>query len=67
MTVLDYPGEAASCYAYLRTDLKQRGCKIDSEDLLVAVHALSLEITQVSNNVREYSRVKGLNLENWAE
>ena len=67
VTVLDYPSEAAASYAEIRADLKQRGCMIGSEDLLIAAHALSLGIILVSNNVREYGRVKGLNLENWAE
>jgi tRNA(fMet)-specific endonuclease VapC len=36
-------------------------------DMLIAAHALSLSVTLVSNNVREFSRIDNLSLENWAE
>jgi tRNA(fMet)-specific endonuclease VapC len=35
-------------------------------DLLIAAHALSLNIQLVANNVREFKRVPGLRVENWA-
>jgi tRNA(fMet)-specific endonuclease VapC len=67
VAVLDYAAEAAIEYARIRADLKRRGCMIGGEDLLIAAHARSLDITLVSNNVREYGRVKGLKLENWTD
>jgi tRNA(fMet)-specific endonuclease VapC len=64
--VLDYPAEAAEDYGQIRADLKQRGTMIGANDLLIAAHARSLGLTLVTNNTREFCRVQGLKLENWA-
>jgi tRNA(fMet)-specific endonuclease VapC len=58
---------AAEHYGRLRTELERTGTPIGAYDLLIAAHALSLRLTLVTNNLREFSRVKGLPLENWAE
>ena len=64
--VLDFPGEAALDYGRIRADLKARGAMIGANDLLIAVHARCLGLTLVTNNTREFGRVKGLKIENWA-
>jgi tRNA(fMet)-specific endonuclease VapC len=53
-------------YGRLRVELERKGSPIGSYDLLIAAHALSLGLTLVTNNVREFSRLPGLHLENWA-
>jgi len=63
--VLDFPDEASLHYAKIRADLKTRGTLIGANDLLIAAHARSLGFTLVTNNVREFGRVRGLSLENW--
>lgn len=50
----------------LRADLERRGTPIGSLDTMIAAHALSLQATLVTNNIREFSRVPGLRLDNWA-
>ena len=52
-------------YAEIRTYLESRGTPIGSNDLLIAAHAISLNLTVVTNNVREFSRVPNLKVENW--
>lgn len=52
-------------YAEIRTYLESRGTPIGSNDLLIAAHAKSLNLTVVTNNVREFSRVPNLKVENW--
>ena len=52
-------------YAEIRTYLEQQGTPIGSNDLLIAAHALTLNLTVVTNNVREFSRVPNLKVENW--
>lgn len=64
--VLDFPEEAAGHYADIRADLKRKGAMIGANDLLIAAHARSLELTLVTNNTAEFARVRGLDLENWA-
>lgn len=47
--------------------LKRAGTPIGGNDLWIACHALSINATLVTNNTREFSRIDGLRLENWAE
>jgi len=63
--VLDFPDEAASYYAKIRAHLKTQGTMIGANDLLIAAHARALDLTLVTNNTREFSRVPGLRIENW--
>ena len=64
--VLDFPGQAAREYGQIRAELKQRGAMIGANDMLIAAHARCLGFTLVTNNTREFSRVPGLKIENWA-
>ncbi|WP_373480258.1 type II toxin-antitoxin system VapC family toxin [Geminocystis sp.] len=54
-------------YAQIRTDLENKGTPIGGNDLLIGVHALSLNLTVVTNNVREFSRIPNLKVENWLD
>ena len=64
--VLDFPDHACLHYAKIRADLKTLGTMIDANDLFIAAHACSLDLTLVTNNTREFSRVRNLAIENWA-
>jgi tRNA(fMet)-specific endonuclease VapC len=63
--VLPFGKNAAMAYGDVRSDLEKRGLVIGGNDLLIAAHALSLNYPLVTNNQREFSRVKGLLTENW--
>jgi tRNA(fMet)-specific endonuclease VapC len=63
--ILEFPDGAAIHYAQIRADLKTRGQMIGANDLFIAAHARSLGLKLVTNNTAEFSRVKGLTLENW--
>ena len=63
----DFGQEAAEQYGRIRADLESRGMPIGPLDTMIAGHALALGCTIVTNNVREFSRVTGLDVENWAE
>jgi tRNA(fMet)-specific endonuclease VapC len=65
LTVLDWPRVAADHYAHIRADLKKKGALIGANDLLIAAHALAVGAVVVTNNTKDFSRVKGLQLENW--
>lgn len=52
-------------YAAARVHLEVQGTPIGGNDLLIAAHALALELTVVTDNDREFSRVPGLAVENW--
>ncbi len=63
--VLEFPDEAAPHYAKIRADLKTRAMMIGANDLFLAAHARSLGLTLVTNNTREFGRVRNLATENW--
>jgi tRNA(fMet)-specific endonuclease VapC len=52
-------------YAEIRVNLERRGLPIGQHDLLIAAHALSLGLTVVTANEREFTRVENLTVENW--
>jgi tRNA(fMet)-specific endonuclease VapC len=54
-------------YAVQFTRLRAAGTPIGANDLWIACHALADDCTLVTNNLREFERVAGLRLENWAE
>jgi len=54
-------------YAALRHHLTRQGTPIGPNDLLIAAHALASDLTVVTANVREFSRVPGLKVENWLQ
>jgi len=64
-SVLDFTPAAARCYGEIRADLERRGQIIGPLDLLIAAHALSLGVTLLTANAREFKRVKGLNVQAW--
>lgn len=65
--ILSFDSNAADCYGEIRADLEKSGKPIGILDMMIAGHAKSLGYTVVTNNVREFARVKGIKLENWAE
>jgi tRNA(fMet)-specific endonuclease VapC len=65
--VLDFPDDAALHCAQIRASLKARGTMIGANDLFIAAHARSLDLTLVTNNIGEFGRVQDLKIENWAE
>ncbi|HEY9868969.1 MAG TPA: PIN domain-containing protein [Candidatus Obscuribacterales bacterium] len=65
--VLDWARAAAEDYADIRANLHKAGKLIGANDLMIAAHCRSLGATLVTNSTREFSRVKGLSIENWAE
>lgn len=64
--ILPYEDEAAQYYGDLRASLERQGAPIGSLDMLIAAHALSVRCTLVTNNEKEFHRVRGLRIENWA-
>jgi tRNA(fMet)-specific endonuclease VapC len=63
--VFPFESPADVTYSELRARLEQTGNSIGANDMLIAAHALSLGLTLVTANQREFSRVQGLAVENW--
>lgn len=63
--ILPVPLEAAKHYGHIRAFLEKKGKIIGNNDLWIAAHCLTLNVTLVTNNVREFQRVPKLRVENW--
>ena len=66
LAVLDFDAGAAEVYAALRLALEKAGTPIGERDLLIAATASSRKLTVVTHTTREFSRVPGIVLEDWA-
>ena len=64
--IYPFDQKAAVFYGDVRSALEKKGETIGSNDLLIAAHALSLNLILVTNNEKEFKRVDGLKIENWA-
>ena len=65
VAILEWSQDAARHYAEIRIDLKKKGSMVGANDLMIAAHARSLGAVVVTNNTKDFARVKGLKLENW--
>lgn len=65
LRVEDWCRPADVAYAKLRTELEKMGSPIGQNDMLIAAHALTLDAVLVTDNIREFSRVPELKVENW--
>lgn len=65
VTTLDYGSNAASHYGNIQAELERQGTPIGVNNLHIAGHARSEELVLVTNNLAEFERIEGLNLENW--
>jgi tRNA(fMet)-specific endonuclease VapC len=66
ITPLAYDDKAAQEYGKIRADLQKQGLLIGNMDMLIAAHAKSIAMTLVTNNTREFTRVRGLTIEDWS-
>ena len=66
LPVLPMPEVAGQTYGNIRAALAPKGTLIGPNDLWIAAHALASRLTLVTNNEREFRRVKDLKIENWA-
>lgn len=67
LPVLPLEDDVARQYAEIRTALERMGHPIGSNDLLIASHAIALNVTLVTANLGEFLRVPKLKSENWLE
>ncbi|MCH8475612.1 MAG: type II toxin-antitoxin system VapC family toxin [Opitutales bacterium] len=65
LTILPLESPVDSIYGQIRQTLETKGTPIGPNDLLIAAHALSLDLTLVTANAAEFSRIPGLTVENW--
>jgi tRNA(fMet)-specific endonuclease VapC len=66
LPAISLPETAAQSYGTIRAELESKGEMIGNNDLWIAAHAISAGLTLVTNNEKEFSRVRGLKVQNWA-
>jgi tRNA(fMet)-specific endonuclease VapC len=67
IAVAPYDDKAAACYGHVRSALESKGTPIGPLDTMIAAHALSLGVTLVTDNEREFCRVADLEVQNWTK
>jgi len=65
--IVDFNDDDAEIYGFIRADLEKKGQVIGPYDMQIAAQAISRNMVLVTNNVKEFCRVKNLKIENWAE
>lgn len=63
--IISYDESASKHYGQIRSYLEKQGNIIGPLDMLIAAHALSENLTLITNNEKEFKRVKSLEVENW--
>ncbi len=66
IVVLPYSDAVAPVYGRIRALLESKGIGIGALDTLIAAHALAANVTLVTSNEKEFRRVLGLHVVNWA-
>jgi tRNA(fMet)-specific endonuclease VapC len=66
LEIMAFDSDAMRQYGQLRARLEKQGMPIGPLDMLIAAHAMALGSILVTNNTREFERIPGLALENWA-
>jgi tRNA(fMet)-specific endonuclease VapC len=67
LPVLKLPSRAGEFYGSIRAALAARGDMIGNNDLWIAAHAKAAGLILVTNNEREFRRIDGLEIQNWAD
>jgi tRNA(fMet)-specific endonuclease VapC len=65
LAVVPFDAACAAHYAEIASSLERQGVSIGPLDTMIAAHALTLDLTLVTNNTRHFTRVQNLRVENW--
>jgi tRNA(fMet)-specific endonuclease VapC len=66
LEIAAFDEDAAEAYGSVRAGLEQAGTPVGSMDMLIGAHALSLGVTLVTNNLREFKKIKNLKVVDWS-
>jgi len=66
LPAMSLPDTAAEAHGTIRAELESKGEMIGNNDLWIAAHAVAAGLTLVTNNEREFRRVRRLKMQNWA-
>ncbi|MGC2063707.1 MAG: type II toxin-antitoxin system VapC family toxin [Thermodesulfovibrionales bacterium] len=66
LEIADFDEKAAAIYGSVRAALEKAGTPVGSMDMLIGAHALSLDLTVVTNNIREFKQIINLKVVDWS-
>jgi tRNA(fMet)-specific endonuclease VapC len=66
LQILPFDEQDVQDYGKIRADLERTGTPIGAYDLQIAAQAVTHKLVLVTNNVKEFRRIEGLRMENWA-
>ena len=67
LEIVSFDEQAAQVYGNIRADLEKTGTPNGSMDMLIAAHAVSLDVPLVTNNTREFARISCLAILDWTK
>ena len=65
LTILSFDENAAEYFGKIKANLEKKGTPVGGFDIMIAAHAISENLTLITNNEREFNRIEGLKVENW--
>lgn len=65
LDIVEFGAHAADIYAEIRDAVETKGFPVGNADLLIGAHAISLELTLVTNNIKDFAELPNIQLENW--
>lgn len=65
LDIVEFGAHAADVYAEIRDAVEIKGFQVGNADLLIGSHAISLELTLVTNNIKDFAELPNIQLENW--
>jgi tRNA(fMet)-specific endonuclease VapC len=65
LEIINLEAPVDKLYAIIRSDLERMGQPMGGNDMLIAAHALAMDLTLVTDNEAEFARISQLRIENW--
>jgi len=66
LEIADFDEKAAESYGNVRASLAKEGKPVGAMDMLIGAHALSLGVTLITNNTREFKQIRHLKIADWS-
>jgi len=66
LEIADFDEKAAESYGNVRASLEKEGKPVGAMDMLIGAHALSLGVTLITNNTREFKQIRHLKIADWS-
>ena len=66
LSIVDFDDSQSEIYGKIRVELEKEGTPLGDMDMLIAAAAISQDAVLVTHNIRHFSRIKGIKVEDWS-